>query len=41
VVEEVVVVEVQGEVLGKLLRIRGRNRGNLQRLLKLKVKHLL
>jgi hypothetical protein len=33
--------EVPDEVLGKLLRIRGRNRDNLQRLLKVKVKHFL
>jgi hypothetical protein len=38
---EVVDEEVRDEVLGNLLRIRVRNRDNLQRLLKVKVKHFL
>jgi hypothetical protein len=38
---EVVDEEVQDKVLGNLLRIRVRNRDNLQRLLKVKVKHFL
>jgi hypothetical protein len=38
---EVVDEEVRDEVLGKLLRIRVRNRDNLQWLLKVKVKHFL
>jgi hypothetical protein len=38
---EVVDEEVPDEVLGKLVQIWGRNRDNLQRLLKVKVKHFL
>jgi hypothetical protein len=38
---EVVDEEVRDEVLGNLLRIWVRNRDNLQRLLKVKVKHFL